>query len=56
MTQCVYCNRSAVIEKTERYTVGEREFEHTFSYCECCKDDFVTPQQQKLNEERRSKP
>lgn len=56
MTQCVFCNRSAVLEKTEKYKVGESVFEHTFSYCESCKEDFVTPQQQQLNEERRSKP
>lgn len=56
MMQCTYCSRSAVLEKTEKYTVNGREFTHTFSYCESCKEDFVTPQQQKLNEERRSKP
>jgi uncharacterized protein with PIN domain len=56
MTKCVYCNRSAVTEKTETYEVNGRVFEHTFTYCESCKEDFVTPQQQQLNEERRSKP
>ncbi len=56
MTQCVYCNRPAVSEKVEAYTINGREFKHTFSHCENCKEDFVTPQQQQLNEERRSKP
>lgn len=56
MIKCVYCNRPAVSEKTEAYELKGVRYEHTFSHCESCKEDFVTPQQRQLNEERRSTP
>lgn len=56
MIKCVYCNRPAVSEKVEVYRSNEQEFRHSFSHCESCKEDFVTPHQMKINEERRGKP
>lgn len=56
MTQCVYCNRPAVKERTEAYVINGVEHKHVFSHCECCQEDFVTPQQEQLNLENRSKP
>lgn len=56
MTKCVYCNRAAVEEVTEAYVVQGVQREHHFSHCSCCGEDFVTSEQNKLNEANRSKP
>lgn len=49
MTQCVYCNRAAVREVTEPYEVSGVRCDHHFSHCECCGQDFVTPEQDRTN-------
>lgn len=56
MTKCVYCNRAAVEEVKEAYEVQGVRHEHLFSHCSNCGQDFVTPEQNDINEENRSKP
>jgi hypothetical protein len=56
MTQCVYCNRAAVEEVREPCEVNGVRFDHLYTHCSCCDNDFVTPEQDKINEANRSKP
>lgn len=50
MTKCVYCNRAAVKAETEPYVINGVRREHHFSHCECCGQDFVTPEQDRINQ------